>query len=45
MRFGDKTHSGQSKDTGSIETGHRLDKSETKAVLGQDTKWTNQRKH
>jgi ketosteroid isomerase-like protein len=30
-------------DTGNIEARHKMDKSETHAVLRQDTKWTNQR--
>ena len=39
MQYCDKTHSGQTKDTGSIETRHRMDKPETRAVLRQDTEW------
>jgi hypothetical protein len=33
---------GLTRETGSIETKHIMDKPETQAVLEQDTKWTNQ---
>jgi hypothetical protein len=36
-QYWDKTQNGQSRDTGSIETRHRMDKPETQAVLRQDT--------
>jgi hypothetical protein len=37
------TQNGQTRDRGSIETRHIMDKPETQAVLGQDREWTNQR--
>jgi hypothetical protein len=33
---------GQTRETGSSETKHIMDKPATQAVLGQDTEWTNQ---
>jgi hypothetical protein len=33
---------GQTRETGSIETRHIMDKTETEAVLRKDTEWRNQ---
>ena len=38
-----KTQNGQTRDTCSIKTSHKMDKPETQAVLRQDTEWTSQR--
>jgi hypothetical protein len=38
-----KTQNGQTRDTCSIKTSHKMYKPETQAVLRQDTKWANQR--
>ena len=42
-QYWDKTHNGQTRGTGSIETRHRMDKPETQPVLIQDTEWKNKR--
>jgi hypothetical protein len=42
-QYWDKTHNGQTRDTGSIETRHRMDKPEKQPVLIQDTEWKNKR--
>ena len=36
-QYWDKTQNGQTRETGSIETRHKMDKQETEAVLKQDT--------
>jgi hypothetical protein len=43
MQYWDKTHNGQIRDRGSIETRHGMDKPVTQAALGKNTQWTGQR--